>query len=79
MLSLFLHRISVVHVYLHIAATTLDPAGWDLRQEWDSVRPSLRLWEYPNDCIDWSLGYIWSGPCHLKFWTIQTFYAHSHL
>ena len=25
-----LHRISVVRVYLHIAATTADPAGWDL-------------------------------------------------
>ena len=28
--SLFLHRISVVRVYLHIAATTQDPAGQDL-------------------------------------------------
>ena len=28
----FLHRISVVHVYLYIAATTPDPAGWDLCQ-----------------------------------------------
>ena len=28
--SLFLHRISVVRVYLYIAATTLDPAGRDL-------------------------------------------------
>ena len=27
----FLHRISVVRVYLYIAATTPDPAGWDLR------------------------------------------------
>ena len=32
MLSLFLHRISGVRVYLSIAATTPDPAGWDLRQ-----------------------------------------------
>ena len=29
--SLFLHRISVVHVYVYIAATTADPAGRDLR------------------------------------------------
>ena len=27
--SLFLHRISVVHVYLSIAATAQDPAGWN--------------------------------------------------
>ena len=31
MLSLFLHRISVVRVYLYIAATTLDPVGQDPR------------------------------------------------
>ena len=30
--SLFLHRISVVHVYLYIAATTPDPVGRDPRQ-----------------------------------------------
>ena len=30
--SLFLHRISVVRVYLYIAATTPDPAGRDPRQ-----------------------------------------------
>ena len=30
-LSLFLHRISVVCVYLYIAATTPDPVGRDLR------------------------------------------------
>ena len=30
--SFFLHRISVVRVYLYIAGTTLDPAGRDLRQ-----------------------------------------------
>ena len=29
--SLFLHRISVVRMYLYIATTTPDPAGWDLR------------------------------------------------
>ena len=29
----FLHRISVVRVYLSIAATTQDPAGWDPHQE----------------------------------------------
>ena len=29
---LFLHRISVVRVYLHIAATAQDPAGRDLGQ-----------------------------------------------
>ena len=29
---LFLHRISVVRVYLSIAATTQDPAGQDLHQ-----------------------------------------------
>ena len=28
---LFLHRISIVRLYLYIAATTPDPAGWDLR------------------------------------------------
>ena len=28
---LFLHRISVVRVYVYIAATTADPAGRDLR------------------------------------------------
>ena len=31
--SLFLHRISVVHVYLYIAATTADSAGRDLRHQ----------------------------------------------
>ena len=31
--SLFLHRISVVRVYLYIAATTLDPAGRDLHHQ----------------------------------------------
>ena len=30
--SLFLHRISVVRVYLYIAATTPDPVGLDPRQ-----------------------------------------------
>ena len=30
MLSLFLHRISEVHVYLCIAATAQDPVGRDL-------------------------------------------------
>ena len=30
--SLFLYRISVVRVYLSIAATTQDPAGWDPHQ-----------------------------------------------
>ena len=30
--SLCLHRISVVRVYLSIAATTQDPAGRDLHQ-----------------------------------------------
>ena len=29
--SLFLHRISVVRVYVYIATTTADPAGQDLR------------------------------------------------
>ena len=32
MQPLFLRRISVVHVYVHIATTTPDPAGQDLRQ-----------------------------------------------
>ena len=31
MQPLFLHRISVVRVYLYMAATTTDPAGRDLR------------------------------------------------
>ena len=30
--SLFLHRISVVRVYLSVAATTQDPADRDLHQ-----------------------------------------------
>ena len=32
--SLFLHKISVVHVYLYIAATTPDPVGRDPCQIW---------------------------------------------
>ena len=28
--SLFLHRISILHVYLYIAATTAGPVGQDL-------------------------------------------------
>ena len=29
--SLFLHKISVVRVYVYVAATTADSVGWDLR------------------------------------------------
>ena len=40
--SLFLHRISVVRVYLPIAATTQDPAGQDPHQLMIAILPGVR-------------------------------------
>ena len=42
MLSLFLHRISVVRVYLSIDATTQDPAGQDPHQLMIAILPGVR-------------------------------------
>ena len=42
MQSLFLHKISVVRVYLSMAATTQDPAGQDPHQK----NPSLYIEHY---------------------------------
>ena len=46
--SLFLHRISVVRVYLSIAATAPDPTGQDLRQIIISTDAEKHLTKYTN-------------------------------
>ena len=50
MLSLFLHRISVACVYLSIAATTQDPAGWDPHHQVPESKSSLSFYG-PVTCI----------------------------
>ena len=56
MQPLFLHRISVVHVYLHIAATTQDPAGWDPGHLAPRNRdPGLRAAVVVNTPTSWDL------------------------
>ena len=44
--SLFLHRISVVLVYLSIAATRQDPVGQDPHQKSVRLLPVFKLWDY---------------------------------
>ena len=56
MQPLFLHRISVVRVYVYIAATTTDLAGRDLRHLVPRNRdPGLRAAVVVNTPTSWDL------------------------
>ena len=51
MLSLFLNRISVIHVYLSIAATTQDPAGQDPHHRLDVQDQGMGRYEFSEACV----------------------------